>query len=403
MSSANFQVFLGTYNAAPWIENLILSLEKQTCEPFVVNIIDNASSDDTLAKIENLFANFQMRNNYQLIKSSLNIGPISTFMDRLDLFDTEWIFMLHQDDFYHPDHFQVLIDGINKSSATTSIVFTAMQRMDENNVEILSTPTLSSRLSIDNRFENFLLTLQISPVNFPSCALKKSILQKVDTSRHTTAFNDAEMLLRMMCVSDVKYIPIETMHYRIHSGNADKITNPFANSYAGFIGLIQLFNSDEFTELITQISREPDFQRLVSAINSAIEIRIVDRQLRSLLRGVLAESLIRKTSYANTAIVSLLKEAHVELGLTVELKVIDNLSKDTSYESNKLTGSSNKNLKYAELPLEQIQKQNLNIGNSINHIPLKLRERIYNLILKGPWFVLAKRPFIKVWRFRGKS
>jgi glycosyltransferase involved in cell wall biosynthesis len=403
MSSTNFQVFLGTYNASPWIENLVHALEKQTCDPFTVNIIDNASTDDTLELIENLFATFQMRNNYKLVKSSLNIGPISTFMDRLELFDTDWIFMVHQDDYYHPDHFQVLIDGINEAKETTGIVFTAMQRMNENSVEIFSTPTLSSKLSEQNRLENFLLTLQINPVNFPSCALRKSLLQKVNTTRHTTAFNDTEMLLRMMCISDVKYLPVETMHYRIHSGNADKVTDPFANSYAVVNGFIQLFESSEFAELLENISLDADFDNLVLAINSALDIRITDLHLRNLLRGILAESLIRKTGYTNSAFVSLLKEAHVALSLNAELKVIENLSKDTSYTSNNLTESSNQNLNYAELSLEQIQKKNLNIGISINHIPLKLRERTYSLILKGPWLGLAKRPFIRVWRFRGKS
>ncbi len=171
MEKKLFEVFLGTYNAAPWIEQVIHSLESQDCGPFTVNIIDNASSDETVAKIENIFANFQMRNEYRLVKNKKNIGPISTFLDQLELFQAEWIFMVHQDDYYHPDHFSTLISEIEKSPESVGLVFTAMKRIDQNNIEIFNPPTLSSKISDSNRFENFLLALQINPVNFPSCAL----------------------------------------------------------------------------------------------------------------------------------------------------------------------------------------------------------------------------------------
>jgi glycosyltransferase involved in cell wall biosynthesis len=55
MSKPKFEVFLGTYNAAPWITGVIKSLEQQTCDPFTVNIIDNGSTDGTIQIIEELF------------------------------------------------------------------------------------------------------------------------------------------------------------------------------------------------------------------------------------------------------------------------------------------------------------------------------------------------------------
>ena len=108
MDKELFEVFLGTYNAEPWIEKAINSLEAQSCDPFNVKIIDNASEDNTIALIEDIFSINTFKNNYTLLKNHKNIGPISSFLDRLDQFNCDWIVMIHQDDIYHPDHISTL-------------------------------------------------------------------------------------------------------------------------------------------------------------------------------------------------------------------------------------------------------------------------------------------------------
>ena len=251
MSKELFEVFLGTYNAEPWIEQVIGSLEAQDYPAFRVRIFDNDSSDNTVAIISNILSKSNLKNEYTLFKNDQNIGAISSFLDRLDQFDCDWIVMVHQDDYYHSNHIATIASALKEDPESSGIVFTAMQRIDgEGNVK-LSPPTLSSKLSITDRLENFMLSLQLSPVNFPACALKKSELQRVNTSRHTTAFNDIEILLQIMCVADVRYIPEETMHYRVYSGNAAAITSSLANDRAIFVGLVELFHSREVDQVLT--------------------------------------------------------------------------------------------------------------------------------------------------------
>ena len=66
MSKELFEVFLGTYNAEPWIEQVISSLEAQDCAPFKVKIIDNASTDNTIALIEEIFSKNIFKPNFVL-------------------------------------------------------------------------------------------------------------------------------------------------------------------------------------------------------------------------------------------------------------------------------------------------------------------------------------------------
>ena len=398
MSKPKFEVFLGTYNAAPWITGVIKSLEQQTCDPFTVNIIDNGSSDGTIQIIEELFSKFKMRNDYKLIKNSVNIGPMSTFLDRLDIFNHEWIFMVHQDDFYHPNHFETLIEGISNASESTSIVFTAMKRIDENNKEIFSTPTLSSQISDFDRLKNVLLTLQINPINYPACALRKSALSSTQTTRHTTAFNDTEMLLRLMCVSDVKYIPQETMHYRIHTGNASVITKTFANSYAVFVGLIEFFHSNEFEKLVLSELTETKSSQFFQALNTALEIRIVEVEFRNLVRGIIAERMIRILGYEHKGASDFLLEAQNLLGLISEAKVIKNLASNRNYQIEKLDNSGKSSDEFSAHPSPILFPAETYLVSSINKLNLRTRELIYNGILRSPFSYFTKRPFAKVWR-----
>ena len=91
MSKELFEVFLGTYNAEPWIEQVISSLEAQDHPAFRVRIFDNDSSDNTVEMISNILSKNTLKNEYTLFKNDQNIGAISSFLDRLDQFDCDWI------------------------------------------------------------------------------------------------------------------------------------------------------------------------------------------------------------------------------------------------------------------------------------------------------------------------
>lgn len=402
MSEKLFEVFLGTYNAEPWIASVIHALESQDSEPFSVKIIDNASTDNTTQIIEKLFSEFTFKNKYELIKNESNIGPISSFLDRLEVFESEWIVMIHQDDYYHPNHISTLINGIKGADSEVGVVFTAMQRMNNLDEESLSIPSLSKLTSEKNRIENFLLTLQISPINYPATALKKSILSKVTTSRHTTAFNDVELLLRMMCLADVKYVAKETMHYRVYPGNASSITSTNANDLAIMIGLVELFHSMEFQVMLNQISVENKWTSLIDAIESCLEIRIKDLMTKKVAKLLLAESLIRNLGYSQKHLVEFLVAAQLDLGLTYESINAKNLATKSTFKT--INKSKNDAIKPNYVDSNFVTKphgSNYFFG-LFNKLPLSVREKGFNIAFKSPLFFLVKRPFVKVWRSKDR-
>jgi glycosyltransferase involved in cell wall biosynthesis len=400
MSKELFEVFLGTFNADPWIEQVISSLEAQDCAPFKVKIIDNASTDNTIALIEEIFSKSSFKNEYTLLKNNKNIGAISSFLDRLDQFDCEWIVMIHQDDIYHPDHISTLTSAIRAENESTGVIFTAMKRIDgEGNVHI-SPPTLSSKLSKTDRLENFMLSLQLSPINFPACALRVSELLTTNTSRHTTAFNDIELLLRIMCVSDICYVPSETMHYRVYPGNAAALTSSLANDRAIFVGLVELFHSKEVDQVLSLAKTSSHWEKLIASINQAIEIRIKDSEIQNLTRNMIAETLVRRFGYQNREITDFLVNSLTAMGFTHESEIAKNLYQDSSYSNHELLRSDEHNSFKMTAPMLGNKPLNSRINDLIS---LPAREVFFDGIFRSCLLRRVNRPFVRVWRLRGPS
>jgi glycosyltransferase involved in cell wall biosynthesis len=399
MSKELFEVFLGTFNAEPWIEQVISSLEAQDCAPFKVKIIDNASTDKTTALIEDIFSKNTFKNEYTLLNNNRNIGAISSFLDRLDQFESDWIVMVHQDDVYHPDHISTLTSAITASDENTGVIFTAMKRIDgKGNVQI-SPPTLSSKLSKTDRLENFMLSLQLSPINFPACALRVSELLTTNTTRHTTAFNDIEMLLRIMCVSDICYVPSETMHYRVYPGNAAALTSSLANDRAIFIGLVELFHSREVDQVLSLAKTSSHWGKLIESINQAIEIRIKDIDIQNLARNMIAETLVRRYGYHNREITDFLTKSLMTLGLTRESEIAQNLYQDSSYLKMPLRPSGESADFKVTAPV--LGNKPL-IGKFNDLVPLPAREAFFDGVFRSRLLTRVNRPFVRVWRLRGK-
>jgi glycosyltransferase involved in cell wall biosynthesis len=399
MSKELFEVFLGTFNAEPWIEQVISSLEAQDCAPFKVKIIDNASTDNTIALIEEIFSKNTLKNEYTLLKNNRNIGAISSFLDRLDQFESDWIVMIHQDDVYHPDHISTLTSAIKASDENTGVIFTAMKRIDgDGNVKI-SPPTLSSKLSKTDRLENFMLSLQLSPINFPACALRVSELLATNTARHTTAFNDIEMLLRIMCVSDICYVQRETMHYRVYPGNAAALNSSLANDRAIFVGFVELFHSKEVDRVLSLAKTSSHWEKLITSINQAIEIRIKDIDIQNLARNMIAETLIRRFGYHNREITDFLVSSLTTLGLTRESEIAQNLYQDSSYLKTELRPSGKSGMFKATAPVLG-NKPLMSKFNDL--VPLQAREAFFDRVFRSHLLSRVNRPFVRVWRLRGK-
>lgn len=111
----NVAILIVTYNGAPFIQRCILSLQKQTypSEYFSIIVVDNASTDTTIAIVEKLK---QLHENITLIKSDRNGGfGAANNIGIKKVGDVDYIALLNQDSWIEKGWLRELVDTMEKN------------------------------------------------------------------------------------------------------------------------------------------------------------------------------------------------------------------------------------------------------------------------------------------------
>jgi N-acetylglucosaminyl-diphospho-decaprenol L-rhamnosyltransferase len=96
-------VLIVTYNNALTIDNCLDALAKQTFPKFEICLLDNASSDDTRARLDN-------HHNLKLTKSPQNIGFAASMNQLAKQASGKFLFILNPDCLCPPDTMQTLLE-----------------------------------------------------------------------------------------------------------------------------------------------------------------------------------------------------------------------------------------------------------------------------------------------------
>ena len=99
-------VIIPAFNAAALIGNAIGSAQAQTQGEIEIIVVDDASTDDTVAVVEHLAAEDKR---LRLVRMSRNGGPGAARNAGLNAARGEWIGLLDADDRYHPQRLETLL------------------------------------------------------------------------------------------------------------------------------------------------------------------------------------------------------------------------------------------------------------------------------------------------------
>lgn len=99
-------VIIPAFNAAALIGHAIGSAQAQTQGEIEIIVVDDASSDDTVATVERLAAEDER---LRLVRMPRNGGPGAARNAGLDAARGEWIALLDADDRYHPQRLETLL------------------------------------------------------------------------------------------------------------------------------------------------------------------------------------------------------------------------------------------------------------------------------------------------------
>lgn len=91
-------VLMPTYNVAPWVDQAIQSVLNQSYKDFELLVVDDASTDDTLAHVRTI-----NDSRIRIAAFPDNVGLADNLNRGLDLIDTEFVARMDGDDIAEPD------------------------------------------------------------------------------------------------------------------------------------------------------------------------------------------------------------------------------------------------------------------------------------------------------------
>ena len=109
-SNATISVVIPCFNSATTIERSLRSVEHQTAKPHEVLVVDDASSDNTVAIIEQYARSSSL--NIHVIKQNVNGGPSVVRNAAWNVATSEFIAFLDADDQWHPQKLELQLNAM---------------------------------------------------------------------------------------------------------------------------------------------------------------------------------------------------------------------------------------------------------------------------------------------------
>ena len=295
-------VFLGVYNGSAYLSSLKSQLLAQTNQDFHLVVVDNNSTDNSYELIKEWSQSFKSR--ITIVRNKINLGGSGTILNSLDLFKTSWFTAFHQDDFYKPEHVEVLLNEINKSSERVVAISTVMASMDADGTKIGTVPRTSMFSKSNHPASAFLQNLQTHSVPWPATAFKCEVFKKSQALWHSTAFPDTEQILLMCAYGEFVTIQRETMYYRENPFSESHTVMTSQSELGATLSLFRVLSSTEFKTITSHLSAN-EVETFGRELIYAIDYRLRDSALGGLLSLYAIEMLIQNVGYHNRGIVLL--------------------------------------------------------------------------------------------------
>jgi len=346
-------VFLGLYNAETYLPSLLRQLESQEYKDFLLIIVDNNSTDNTWSLIQ--LWPFILDCEVLLVKNPQNLGAAGSVNFNFDLVTSEWVTFMHQDDFYYPNHLQTLVNQTKKSTHKTVSISTSMGSMDNAGSRTPSKFRAGWLLQNESRETIFLANLRTHCVPWPSTIFRTKNYEAVLPSWHNTSFSDTEMILKLICAGEVKFVPIETMRYRENPLSESHSVNILESRTISATSLARVFASEDFMRFAESVQGDLR-QKFLEGVISGIEIRLGKGEITSLIQLIALESMNFAWKYSQVLNLKILQGVFRQLQSPFSEDLFGELAKNISARDN---------VKSAEIPSVDIAQliKELNTNN----------------------------------------
>lgn len=377
--SKGLTVFLGIYNGENYLENLFEQISNQDTNEFSLLIVDNASTDKSY-KLAKDFAHKLSTVDFRLLKNSSNVGAMGNWTLNLHHVKTEWITMIHQDDFYKPNHISTLNKLIKNADKNVIGVCTTMGSMSAEGKILNSMPRSSWFYGNQESPNQFIQNIKSQSVPYPSTAFRYEVFQKTKIPIHNPTFSDTEQTLKMLAYGRFIYSDTETMIYRENPVSESHVLNLSERTIGASIALNRVFNSLEFNYLLDKVATS-DKHKFAENLLRGLEHRLPAGNLLIEIQILALEKMIEKWGYQDNFLTEMLFQYYKTFATPLTLNIINSLGSlnknDINISSDNITNSQNKIskiwLSYFNLNSKFVRKRNKQLLKFIYQIIFRFK------------------------------
>ncbi len=235
--SPTISVILPVYNGAQYLCEAIDSVLNQTFTDFELFIIDDCSTDNSLALIKK-YTDPRIK----LIAKPVNTGYVNSLINTIPLCKGNYIARMDADDVCVTTRFE---KQYNYLQANTNVLALG------SNYNIIDAPNITPNVPITaNEVKLFALTN--SPLAHPSVMMRASVFNRFNLSydKNFEPAEDYDLWTRILQIGAIENLPEVLLHYRIHHAQVSQIQNNKQLQCANNIRLRQLQKLINLNELV---------------------------------------------------------------------------------------------------------------------------------------------------------
>lgn len=292
-------VFVGIYNAKPFLGDLLASIRNQNWTPAVqLLFVDNSSTDGSWEAIKDSLPDLPCQ--VTLVRNLVNLGALGSVYRNADLIKSDWMTFVHQDDLYHPNFLDSCLREIGfwESKKVSSISFDYLTVPGKRSATHTPNPTWFAKGWPPH--VSFLENLSNHSVPWPCSVFRSEYLLGSPVPFHSPAFLDTEIALNQVTLGRHVYVAEKVMNYRIHGDSGSHSLPTGEAEILRSTSILRVVNSKDFADLVRTVptsKQEIWMSELMLAAGGYVE----SRELRSLLHISIAEAVVSALDYRNSA------------------------------------------------------------------------------------------------------
>ena len=232
----NISTIIPLYNGELYIQQTIESVMSQTLLPMELIIVNDGSTDNAMALIENMQASFPIRLVHQE-----NAGQSSARNHGARLAKGDILAFLDQDDIWYPDHLECLAPPFH-TNGRLGWVYSDVDEIDRNGQMV--TLNLLSTLPIKHPKQSLIQLLCEDMLILPStCLISKGAFDSINGFDETlSGSEDDDLFLRLFRAGYAhEFFPKALSQQRVRHDSATFTTRSFASNHQYAQKLINAF------------------------------------------------------------------------------------------------------------------------------------------------------------------